>query len=169
MLGALVSTVLKARLALGAVGMAFPGVPRLKLRFRPALLGIMAAVAGGVLSACAVATMIFGLGYSLYLYAGFSPLQAGAVTVSVTVFATVLLFYYGREKLKEALDIREDFSSNPLQELTVTKEHIVLEALDGFLRGLLGSGAATRRKRPTAASFPRSEGSARPLLSFIPL
>lgn len=127
----LFSAAIKARFALWAIDVALPESSDLQRRYRSGLAGLMAAVAGGVLLACAAMGAMGGLGYALYYYSALRPGEAIAASVAGMLLLIVALFAYGRSRLRVAFEMTGSVKSSsrpPYQDP-------VKEALHGFLEG----------------------------------
>jgi hypothetical protein len=133
MLRSLVSGALKARLALWAVELALPSGTDLKKRFRSALLGVVAAVAGGVLFASCVVVLIVGAGVALHEFAHYTIWQAAAIMGVIAIALIAALLMYGRQQLKEAFKAVDEASSFSFAKT----EDSIQELINGFIEGLV--------------------------------
>lgn len=133
MLRTLISGAMKVRLVLWAIELVLPDRSDLKERSRSALLGIMAAVAGGVLAALTAATMV--------AYAAYMLVASGTLTVPEVILAclaTLLagaigLVVYGRYCLERASAGLGSSLSSPAG----LPENPIHALVDGFISGLV--------------------------------
>lgn len=151
MLQSLISGAAKARFALWAVEMALPQSSDLKQRFRSALWGVMAAVAGGVIASLAVAAVIAGCGYGLYINGLISPVESLCVSALLTLLVLVLLASCARKKLNEAFSALEKRAPRT----QVASDDVFHDLINGFVEGLLVGNPAKAKKAEEDVSQPK--------------
>lgn len=138
MLGASILDAFKLRFAWWAVELALPGKTELRRRFRSGLLGVLAAVAGGVIVALAIAGLLAGGGFALYQFAGFTVVQSVAVSLGSFVLVAVGLLFAGISWLEGIFQA----PSRP----SIPEEDVLKEMLNGFIEGLLKEPATQYEK-----------------------
>lgn len=130
MWASLFSRALKARVALWAIDMALPDGGELARRYRAGLLGLMAAVAGGVLLAVTAIGALIGLGVLLHDYAHYSIGASMGIVALLTLAVTVTLFAVGRAQLSAAFDPCDERHRN-----SELHEDPFRELIHGFVEG----------------------------------
>lgn len=143
MWSAVFSGVLKARLAVRVIDMMLPSGPELQRRCRAGLLGVMAAVAGGVLLAAAVMSALVGLGLFLHYETGYSMGAAVGIVALLTLALCLALFLIGRAKLVAALECRGGSAAPP-----AVQDDPFRDMLHGFVEGFVTSGPAAVKASP---------------------
>lgn len=133
MLRFLISSALKVRFALWAIELALPRGADLKQRFRSVLLGVVAAVAGGVLCAACFIAMIIAAGAALHTFAYYSVLQSAMIMMAIVIVFILVLLAYGSMKLKEAFRAFDESRSFKFPQ----GEDKIQELLNGFIEGLV--------------------------------
>lgn len=142
----ILSGFMKVRFALWAMDRVLPKGSDLKLRFRSGLMGIMAAVAAGVLAACLFGAVIVAIGYSLFYYGNYSELQAIIVAAALSLICIMLLLIYGRAKINKAIS---GFDGNPEHKKKDVKsedKNAIDAIINGFLDGLLSNSPPSKTK-----------------------
>ena len=110
--------------------MALPDGSELVRRYRAGLLGLMAAVAGGVLLAATAIGALVGLGALLYYHAQYSIGACIGIVTIMTLAAVVTLFLVGRAQLSAALSPGNEDSRN-----AEPREDPFRELVHGFVEG----------------------------------
>lgn len=145
MLGSIISGALKVRLALWAAGRVLPSQEKLKYNLHTCLVGVMVAVAAGVLTALAVCVLLATAGFFLYTYGYFTVFEA-MIAMALVAFVVVLcLGVYGYSALTKAF---RNLSSQPLGK-SLSDENALQALINGFIAGLVsggehGSGSVTK-------------------------
>lgn len=124
---------MKVRFALWAIELALPRGTDLRQRFRSVLLGVVAAVAGGVLCAACFIAVIIAAGYALHIFASYGVLKSAAIMTGVVVLLIIVLLSYGNAKLREAFRALDESRSFQLPR----GEDTLQELLNGFIEGLI--------------------------------
>lgn len=132
---------MKVRIAAWAISMALPNKVELRRYLSMAFSGIMAAAAGGTLTALAVATLILGSGYWLYGHGYIEQTEAIFYVGGWFVACAFILLMIARHQLQKLLII-----ACPKVSPSVSPDRLS-EIIDGFLEGFL-SDPEVRRTRP---------------------
>lgn len=144
MLSTLITGAMRMRVTLWAIDMVLPSGATLQPRLERALLGIMAAAAGGALTVLAVATLIVGGAFELMQQEYLTPAQAALMVTLSFITLIVTLVWYARRQFRLATRL-------PGQAAHKTKDHHtpdpIKELIDGFIEGLT---------RPVALQTPAS-------------
>jgi len=133
---------LKIRFALWAVQMALPDRAEMKQRFKLVLLGLVTAVAGGIIAAFSAVALLAACGYALYYYGQLSAIQAVGTTVAALIILMLGLLSYGRAKLISAFGNLDDA---PTQ---TNDKDFMQQIVDGFMEGLVADKETETYKKP---------------------
>lgn len=141
MLGSLLSSGLKLRLAVWAAEQALPSSSDLKIRLRAGLLGIGAAIAGGVLMALTFAAVMVA-GFFVLKGEGIAPYHAAGCMIGITIIVVLLLICLARQYLATVTaDLRQQREwFDKFGPARTPESGLVEEVLSGFVAGLLGKG-----------------------------
>lgn len=156
MLGASILDAFKLRFAWWAVELALPSKAELKRRLTFGLLGVLAAVAGGVLAALTIAGLLAGAGFALYQAALLTAAQAvGAALAGFALFA-VLLLCAGKAWFGKMFRASSHHSASE-------DDDVLKGMLNGFLEGLLNERAGSSTRTSAYAAEESVEEGAAPL------
>ncbi|MCE3231905.1 MAG: hypothetical protein K0R98_162 [Rickettsiaceae bacterium] len=126
---------LKQRFALWALGQALPESDSLKRNIRVALMGLVIAVAGGVLLALAVATAIS----TLYFYIsaqGYSTTVIYSVIAIAFIMPSIIAIWMANKLIQNSANIKDSVSLFGKKEKDEVSD-LINQITHSFLEGLL--------------------------------
>jgi zinc transporter ZupT len=129
----LISTLAKLPAILWVAERILPSASSINRRFQALMLGVMLAVASGVLISLAATSLLVAMGVALYNYAGVSVVVAVLAVAGIAILVAIMLFQIGKLSMSEAIhkashDDTDDRKKNrsPLEDL-----------FNGFVEGLM--------------------------------
>jgi hypothetical protein len=147
----ILSGAMKFRFALWAIDLALPETSALKIRLKAGVSGLVAAVAGAIISAFLIILMIGITGYGFYYFDNLTALQAVGLTLLFTMLCVVGLLFYSRNKFKQMFAAIDKPSHPPK---LMSEKDPLGDVLNAFLEGLMTTPAAEDpiKKHPRASS-----------------
>jgi len=159
MLRSIFSAAAKLRFALWALEAALPNGADLKRRFRSALIGVVAAVAAGVLSALGTAAAICAVGFALYYFAIMPALYSIAVSVMLAIAVIWGLICYAKKQLDMAYNSfdPEATANSSGSAISGSSGDVFGDIINGFVEGIIVGGSAEKPAPQTPDISPATE------------